>query len=83
MILFLTNAPSEILALRSIVVGLPSGFPALRAANPAHLDHALDFCADRLPLGALEGVGAKSDRRNAFAAHRNGLRDQGPVGLLR
>jgi cobaltochelatase CobN len=33
MILYLTNAPSEILALRSIVEGLPDGFPALRAAS--------------------------------------------------
>jgi len=33
MILYLTNAPSEILALRSIVEGLPEGFPELRAAD--------------------------------------------------
>ena len=33
MILYLTNAPSEILALRSIVEGLPDGFPELRAAD--------------------------------------------------
>ncbi len=31
MILYLTNAPSEILALRSIVEGLPDGFPPVRA----------------------------------------------------
>jgi cobaltochelatase CobN len=31
-ILFLTNAPSELLALRSLVEGLPEGFPAVRAA---------------------------------------------------
>src|SRR6267378_2015444 len=34
MILFLTNADTEILALRSIVEGLPDGFPDVRAANP-------------------------------------------------
>ncbi len=34
MILFLTNADTEILALRSLVEGLPDGFPLLRAANP-------------------------------------------------
>ncbi|HEX2047453.1 MAG TPA: cobaltochelatase subunit CobN [Acidimicrobiales bacterium] len=34
MILFLTNADTEILALRSIVEGLPGGFPAVRAARP-------------------------------------------------
>ncbi len=38
MILYLTNAPSEILALRSIIEALPPGFPAVRAASPAALD---------------------------------------------
>jgi cobaltochelatase CobN len=33
MIIYLTNAPSELLALRSIVEGLPAGFPAVRAAS--------------------------------------------------
>jgi cobaltochelatase CobN len=33
MIIYLTNAPSELLALRSIVEGLPDGFPAVRAAS--------------------------------------------------
>ena len=32
MILYLTNAPSEILALRSLIEGLPTGFPPVRAA---------------------------------------------------
>jgi cobaltochelatase CobN len=36
-ILFLTNADTEILALRSVVEGLPDGFPGVRAANPAAL----------------------------------------------
>ncbi len=34
MILFLTNADTEILSLRSIVEALPEGFPSVRAANP-------------------------------------------------
>ena len=34
MILVLTNADTEILALRSVVEGLPAGFPPLRAARP-------------------------------------------------
>ena len=34
-VLFLTNADTEILALRSIVEALPEGFPPVRAANPA------------------------------------------------
>ncbi|HVF74347.1 MAG TPA: cobaltochelatase subunit CobN [Acidimicrobiales bacterium] len=37
MILFLTNADTEILALRSVIEGLPEGFPRVRAANPSHL----------------------------------------------
>ncbi len=32
MILYLTNAPSELLALRALVEGLPDGFPPVRAA---------------------------------------------------
>ena len=43
MILYLTNAPSELLALRSLLEGLPAGFPAVRAAlattaGPPNLD---------------------------------------------
>jgi cobaltochelatase CobN len=33
MILYLTNAPSEILALRALIEGLPAGFPPVRAAH--------------------------------------------------
>jgi cobaltochelatase CobN len=40
MILFLSNADTELLALGSIVHRLPGGFPAVRAANPARLDAA-------------------------------------------
>jgi len=44
MILVLTNADTEILGLRSVIEGLPDGFPAVRAANPGTLDRppALD-----------------------------------------
>ena len=43
MILVLTNADTEILALRALLEGLPPGFPAVRAANPNALgDGALD-----------------------------------------
>ncbi|HEX4862846.1 MAG TPA: cobaltochelatase subunit CobN [Acidimicrobiales bacterium] len=52
MILFLTNAPTEILALRSIIEGLPEGFPAVRAADPSTLE--------RPP--SLEGVSAVAVR---------------------
>ncbi|HKY69081.1 MAG TPA: hypothetical protein VJM49_22015, partial [Acidimicrobiales bacterium] len=40
MILFLSNADTELLALGSIVHRLPDGFPPVRAANPARLDAA-------------------------------------------
>jgi cobaltochelatase CobN len=48
-ILVLTNADTEILALRSIVEALPGGFPAVRAANPATLDRPP-------PLDGVEAV---------------------------
>jgi cobaltochelatase CobN len=38
MILYLTNAPSEILALRSLIEGLPAGFPPVRAASATGVD---------------------------------------------
>ncbi len=40
MILFLTNADTEILALRAVIEGMPDGFPPVRAANPASLAEA-------------------------------------------
>jgi cobaltochelatase CobN len=40
MILVLTNADTEILALRTVAEALPPGFPAVRAANPASLGKA-------------------------------------------
>ena len=40
MILVLTNADTEILALRSVLEGLPDDFPAVRAANPMTLASA-------------------------------------------
>ena len=43
MILFLSNADTELLALGSIVHRLPDGFPAVRAANPGRLDVAPDL----------------------------------------
>ena len=37
MILILTTADTEILALSQAVSDIPDGFPAVRAANPASL----------------------------------------------
>ena len=42
MILFLSNADTEILALRAAIESLPAGFPPVRAANPAALTSAPD-----------------------------------------
>jgi cobaltochelatase CobN len=42
-ILFLTNADTELLALRTISEGLPDGFPALRAAHPNRLRGPVDL----------------------------------------
>jgi cobaltochelatase CobN len=41
-ILVLTNADTEILALRSVVEGLPAGFPPVRAARPGEAVPPLD-----------------------------------------
>jgi cobaltochelatase CobN len=45
-ILYLSNAPTEILALRSIIDALPDGFPEIRAADPTN----------RADLPDLDGV---------------------------
>ena len=43
MILFLSNADTDILAVRSVLEGLPEGFEPLRAANPATLTEPPDL----------------------------------------
>ena len=59
MIVYVTNAPSEILALRSIIEGLPEGFPAVRAANPASLPGVPDLDgADLVLVRLLGGLGS-------------------------
>jgi cobaltochelatase CobN len=65
MILYLTNAPSEILALRSIVEGLPEDFPEVRAADPGAGGASLD----------LDGVQAVLVRLLGGAAAWPGLAD--------
>ncbi len=42
-LLVLTNADTDLLALRSVVEGLPDGFPGVRAANPHHLEGPPDL----------------------------------------
>ena len=58
MILYLTNAPSEILALRSIVEGLPDGFPPLRAASATTATAPDVEGADAVLVRLLGGVSA-------------------------
>ncbi|HEV2369009.1 MAG TPA: hypothetical protein VGR90_03995, partial [Acidimicrobiales bacterium] len=48
MILFLSNADTDILAVRSVIEGLPPGFGPVRAANPSTL----------VEPPPLDGVGA-------------------------
>ena len=74
MILFLTNADTEILALRSVIEGLPDGFPPVRAANPARLAE----------LPSLDGVDIVVVRllggRQSWAPQVDVLRDRCQAG---
>jgi cobaltochelatase CobN len=54
-ILVLTNADTEILALRAVAEGLPAGFPAVRAANPASLAEAPSLDGVEVALVRLLG----------------------------
>jgi cobaltochelatase CobN len=74
MILVLTNADTEILALRSVVEGLPEGFPAVRAANPASLSVAPALAGVDVVLVRLLGG------RRAWEAPFDELRDACLVG---
>jgi cobaltochelatase CobN len=72
-ILYLTNAPSEILALRSIIEALPDGFPDVRAADPVTLAEPPvlepdDLVMVRLLGGAAAWPGFEALRRRAAAA---------------
>ncbi|HEX9529903.1 MAG TPA: cobaltochelatase subunit CobN, partial [Acidimicrobiales bacterium] len=51
----LTNADTELLALRSVLHRLPDGFPPVRAANPARLDAAPELEGVRLVIIRLLG----------------------------
>ncbi len=51
MIVFVTTADTEILALSQVVRDLPEGFPALKAVNPIRLPH--DLTPDTLAAGAV------------------------------
>jgi cobaltochelatase CobN len=69
-ILYLTNAPSEILALRSVIEGLPDGFPAVRAADPAALAGVVDLAGvDVVMVRLLGGARAWPGRFGDLRRH--------------
>jgi cobaltochelatase CobN len=69
-ILFLTNADTEILALRSIVEGLPLEFPVVRAANPNAIgDRALKELDD-VELVLVRLLGGRQAWEEPFDALR-------------
>jgi cobaltochelatase CobN len=67
-ILFLTHADTEILALRVLSEGLPPGFPPVRAANPSRLGGPPPLAGARLVVVRLLGG------RRAWQPHFESLR---------
>ena len=65
MILYLTNAPSEILALRSVIEGLPADFPAVRAADASAAAGPPDLAG--VEVGVLSLLLNDSDPANRYA----------------
>ena len=75
-LLVLTNADTDLLALRSVLEGLPDGFPSVRAANPHHLDGAPHLGGVTCVLVRLLGG------RRAWPEHFEDLRaDAGRRGI--
>jgi cobaltochelatase CobN len=75
LILFLTTADTEILALSHAVRRLPAGFPPVRAANPAHLGEpgALAALLDRIAAPGAVVIRLLGGRR-VFEAGFDALR---------
>ncbi len=69
-ILFLSNADTELLALRVAVEGLPEGFPRVRAANPATIGRVPSLDGVRVVIVRLLG-GAQ-----AWPGHFESLRER-------
>jgi cobaltochelatase CobN len=67
-ILLLSNADTELLAVRTILHRLPDGFPPVRAANPAGLDTAPDL--DGADLVVVRLLGGRSAWEAPFDALR-------------
>src|SRR5580698_9599954 len=79
MILFLSNADTELLALRIAVEGMPEGFPEVRAANPAHLSAPPSLDGVRVVLVRL--LGGRQSWSTAFETLRTRCLEDG-VALL-
>ncbi len=75
MILFLTNADTEILALRSIAEGLPHGFPEIRAANPSKLGDAPSL--DQVGAVVVRLLGGRRAWERAFDRTRERCMERG------
>jgi cobaltochelatase CobN len=70
MILFLSNADTELLALGSIVHRLPAGFPPVRASHPGRLDGPPGL--DGVAAVVVRLLGGRSAWEDAFDALRAG-----------
>ena len=79
MILVLTNADTEILTLRSLVEGLPDGFPTVVARNPAGLPIAPDL--DGVEVVIVRLLGGRRSWEEPFEALADGCSARG-VPLL-
>ena len=75
MILFLSNADTELLALGSIVHRLPAGFPAVRGGHPGSLDEAPDL--DGVAAVLVRLLGGRSAWERPFDGLRAACRDRG------
>ena len=75
MILLLSNADTELLAVRTILHRLPDGFPLVRAANPAGLDASSDI--DGAELVVVRLLGGRAAWEAPFDALRAACRAAG------
>ncbi|MGH9041406.1 MAG: cobaltochelatase subunit CobN, partial [Acidimicrobiia bacterium] len=75
MILFLSTADTEILALRAAIESLPAGFPAVRAANPSVLGAAPDL--DGVSAVVVRLLGGRRAWEDPFDTLRLGCAERG------
>ena len=72
MILFITNADTEILTLRAVCDGLPADFPAVRAAHPDRL--AADVSLDGFRCVVVRLLGGRGSWQGADSNRFDNLR---------